>query len=129
MVWGHTVAQSLTKPSKRIFKTVVQVLEVMKANPNKRIFRGIRGDPVVHAYFDAAFVLATYEARLGYAIRVLDSCFLPASDEKEALFLNWIAWATKRASRRVGLSTLREALGLEFLLKKLVEILHLLKEM
>uniref|UniRef100_A0A0G4G3R6 Uncharacterized protein n=1 Tax=Chromera velia CCMP2878 TaxID=1169474 RepID=A0A0G4G3R6_9ALVE len=88
MVWGHTVAQSLTKPSKRIFKTVVRVLEVMKASLDKRIFREIRGDPVMHAYFDAAFVLTTYGARLGYAIRVLNSCFLPASDEKEAVFLN-----------------------------------------
>uniref|UniRef100_A0A0G4F094 Uncharacterized protein n=1 Tax=Chromera velia CCMP2878 TaxID=1169474 RepID=A0A0G4F094_9ALVE len=88
---GEPTIASLTKPSKRIFKTVVRVLEVMKANPDKRIFRGIRGNPVVHAYFDAAFVLATYGARLEYAIRVLDSCFLPACDEKEALFLNWIA--------------------------------------
>uniref|UniRef100_A0A0G4HME3 Uncharacterized protein n=1 Tax=Chromera velia CCMP2878 TaxID=1169474 RepID=A0A0G4HME3_9ALVE len=92
---GEPATASLTKPSKRIFKSVVRVLEVMKVNPDKRIFRGIWGDPVVHAYFDAAFVLATYGACLGYTIRVLDSCFFLASDEKEALFLNWIAWATK----------------------------------
>uniref|UniRef100_A0A0G4GEC1 HYR domain-containing protein n=1 Tax=Chromera velia CCMP2878 TaxID=1169474 RepID=A0A0G4GEC1_9ALVE len=50
----------------------------MKANADKRIFREIQGDPVVHAYFDAAFVLATYGARLGYAIR--DCGTPPAAD-------------------------------------------------
>uniref|UniRef100_A0A0G4F0E4 RNase H type-1 domain-containing protein n=1 Tax=Chromera velia CCMP2878 TaxID=1169474 RepID=A0A0G4F0E4_9ALVE len=80
---------------------------------------------VVHAFFDAAFKFKEYAARLGYVIRLLGSIEL--KDDALALFRNWIAWATKRAGRKVGSSTAGELLALEFLLKKLGEIVGLVR--
>uniref|UniRef100_A0A0G4I2P7 Uncharacterized protein n=1 Tax=Chromera velia CCMP2878 TaxID=1169474 RepID=A0A0G4I2P7_9ALVE len=72
-VWGHTVAQSISKPSRRVFKTVVRIIEMLKGHPDKRVFTSVGLVPVVHAYFDAAFKFATYTARLGYIVRILHS--------------------------------------------------------
>uniref|UniRef100_A0A0G4HML3 Reverse transcriptase Ty1/copia-type domain-containing protein n=1 Tax=Chromera velia CCMP2878 TaxID=1169474 RepID=A0A0G4HML3_9ALVE len=72
-VWGHTVAQSISKPSRRIFKTVVRIIEMLKGHPDKRVFTNVGLVPVVHAYFDAAFKFATYAVRLGYVVRILHS--------------------------------------------------------
>uniref|UniRef100_A0A0G4HHT8 Uncharacterized protein n=1 Tax=Chromera velia CCMP2878 TaxID=1169474 RepID=A0A0G4HHT8_9ALVE len=35
-VWGHTVAQSISKPSRRVFKTVVRIIEILKGHSDKR---------------------------------------------------------------------------------------------
>uniref|UniRef100_A0A0G4F0U6 Reverse transcriptase Ty1/copia-type domain-containing protein n=1 Tax=Chromera velia CCMP2878 TaxID=1169474 RepID=A0A0G4F0U6_9ALVE len=48
-VWGHTVAQSISKPSRRVFKTVVRIIEMLKGHPDKRVFTSVRLVPVVHA--------------------------------------------------------------------------------
>uniref|UniRef100_A0A0G4HKQ0 Reverse transcriptase RNase H-like domain-containing protein n=1 Tax=Chromera velia CCMP2878 TaxID=1169474 RepID=A0A0G4HKQ0_9ALVE len=126
-VWGHTVAQSISKPSKRVFKTVVRIIEMLKGHPDKRVFMSVGLVPVVHAYFDAAFKFATYAARLGYVVRILHSIDLRG--DLRSLLENWIAWATKRAGRKVGSSTAGEVLAFEFLLKKLFGIVALVKAM
>uniref|UniRef100_A0A0G4EZG4 Uncharacterized protein n=1 Tax=Chromera velia CCMP2878 TaxID=1169474 RepID=A0A0G4EZG4_9ALVE len=126
-VWGHTVAQSILKPSRRVFKTVVCIIKMLKGHPGKRVFTSVGLVPVVHAYFDAAFKFATYTARLGYIVRILHSIELRG--DLRSLLENWIAWATKRAGRKVGSSTPREVLAFEFLLKKLFGIVALVKAM
>uniref|UniRef100_A0A0G4H6S4 Uncharacterized protein n=1 Tax=Chromera velia CCMP2878 TaxID=1169474 RepID=A0A0G4H6S4_9ALVE len=73
VVWGHTVAQLILKPSRHVFKTVVRIIEMLKGHPDKWIFTNMGLMPVVHAYFDAAFKFATYTARLGYIVRILHS--------------------------------------------------------
>uniref|UniRef100_A0A0G4FIR3 Reverse transcriptase Ty1/copia-type domain-containing protein n=1 Tax=Chromera velia CCMP2878 TaxID=1169474 RepID=A0A0G4FIR3_9ALVE len=126
-VWGHTVAQSISKPSRRVFKTVVRIIEILKGYPDKWVFTSVGLVPVVHAYFDAAFKFATYAARLGYVVRILYSIELRG--DLRSLLENWIAWATKRAGRKVGSSTAGEVLAFEFLLKKLFGIVALVKAM
>uniref|UniRef100_A0A0G4GSH0 Reverse transcriptase Ty1/copia-type domain-containing protein n=1 Tax=Chromera velia CCMP2878 TaxID=1169474 RepID=A0A0G4GSH0_9ALVE len=127
VVWGHTVAQLILKPSRRIFKTVVRIIEMLKGHPNKRVFMSVGLVPVMYAYFDAAFKFATYAARLGYVVRILHSIELRG--DLRSLLENWIAWATKRAGRKVGSSTAGEVLAFEFLLKKLFGIVALVKAM
>uniref|UniRef100_A0A0G4IE39 Reverse transcriptase Ty1/copia-type domain-containing protein n=1 Tax=Chromera velia CCMP2878 TaxID=1169474 RepID=A0A0G4IE39_9ALVE len=126
-VWGHAVAQSISKPSRRVFKTVVHIVEMLKGHPNKRVFMSVGLMPVGHAYFDAAFKFATYAARLGYVVRILHSIELRR--DLWSFLENWIAWATKRAGRKVGSSTTGEVLAFEFLLKKLYGIVTLVKAM
>uniref|UniRef100_A0A0G4FVN9 Reverse transcriptase Ty1/copia-type domain-containing protein n=1 Tax=Chromera velia CCMP2878 TaxID=1169474 RepID=A0A0G4FVN9_9ALVE len=62
-VWGHTVVQSISKPSRRVFKTVIRIIKMLKGHSDKRVFTSVGLVPVVHAYFDAAFKFATYAAR------------------------------------------------------------------
>uniref|UniRef100_A0A0G4FLP8 Uncharacterized protein n=1 Tax=Chromera velia CCMP2878 TaxID=1169474 RepID=A0A0G4FLP8_9ALVE len=126
-VWDHTVAQSISKPSRRVFKTVVRIIEMLKGHPDKRVFTSVGLVPVVHAFFDAAFKFVTYAARLGYIVRILHSIELRG--DLRSLLENWIAWATKRAGRKVGSSTTREVFAFEFLLKKLFGIVALVKAM
>uniref|UniRef100_A0A0G4H1P5 Uncharacterized protein n=1 Tax=Chromera velia CCMP2878 TaxID=1169474 RepID=A0A0G4H1P5_9ALVE len=126
-VWGHMVTQSISKPSRRVFKMVVCIIEMLKGHPDKRVFTSVELVPVVHAYFDAAFKFTTYAARLGYVIRILHSIELRG--DLRSLLENWIAWATKRAGRKVGSSTAGEVLAFEFLLKKLFGIVALVKAM
>uniref|UniRef100_A0A0G4FX19 Uncharacterized protein n=1 Tax=Chromera velia CCMP2878 TaxID=1169474 RepID=A0A0G4FX19_9ALVE len=126
-VWGHTVAQSISKPSRRVLKMVVRIIEMLKGHPDKRVFTSVGLVPVVDAYFDAAFKFATYAARLGYVVKILHSIELRG--DLRSLLENWIAWATKRAGRKVGSSTAGEVLAFEFLLKKLFGIVALVKVM
>uniref|UniRef100_A0A0G4IE23 Uncharacterized protein n=1 Tax=Chromera velia CCMP2878 TaxID=1169474 RepID=A0A0G4IE23_9ALVE len=126
-VWGHMVAQSISKPSRCVFKTVVRIIEMLKGHSDKRVFMSVGLVPVVHAYFDAAFKFATYAARLGYVVRILHSIELRG--DLRSLLENWIAWTTKRAGRKVGSSTAGEVLAFEFLLKKLFGIVALVKAM
>uniref|UniRef100_A0A0G4H8J6 Uncharacterized protein n=1 Tax=Chromera velia CCMP2878 TaxID=1169474 RepID=A0A0G4H8J6_9ALVE len=125
MVWGHTVAQSISKPSRRVFKTVMRIIKMLKGHPDKQIFMSVRLVPYGAALL--AFKFATYAARLGYVIRVLHSIELRG--DRRSLLENWIAWATKRAGRKVGSSTAGEVLAFEFLLKKLFGIVALVKAM
>uniref|UniRef100_A0A0G4I3V3 Uncharacterized protein n=1 Tax=Chromera velia CCMP2878 TaxID=1169474 RepID=A0A0G4I3V3_9ALVE len=127
MVWGHTVAQSILKPSRRVFKTVVHIIEMLKGHPDKRVFTSVGLVPVVHAYFDAAFKFATYTARLGYVVKILH--LIELRGDLRSLLENWIAWATKRVGRNVGSSTAGEVLAFKFLLKKLYGIVALVKAM
>uniref|UniRef100_A0A0G4I9Z8 Uncharacterized protein n=1 Tax=Chromera velia CCMP2878 TaxID=1169474 RepID=A0A0G4I9Z8_9ALVE len=127
VVWGHTVVQSISKPSRRVFKTVVRIIEMLKRHPDKRVFTSVVLVPVVHVYFDAAFKFATYATQLGYVVRILHSIELRG--DLRSLLENWIAWATKRAGRKVGSSTAEEVLAFEFLLKKLFGIVALIKAM
>uniref|UniRef100_A0A0G4HNV9 Uncharacterized protein n=1 Tax=Chromera velia CCMP2878 TaxID=1169474 RepID=A0A0G4HNV9_9ALVE len=115
----------LSKPSRRVFKTVVHIIEMLKGHPNKRVFTSVGLVPIVHAYFDAAFKFTTYAARLGYVVRIVHSIELRG--DLRSLLENWIAWATKRAGRKVGSSTAGEVLAFEFLLKKLFGIVTLVK--
>uniref|UniRef100_A0A0G4G7G9 Uncharacterized protein n=1 Tax=Chromera velia CCMP2878 TaxID=1169474 RepID=A0A0G4G7G9_9ALVE len=126
-VWGHTVAQSISKPSRRVFKIVVHIIEMLKGHPDKRVFTSMGLVPVMHTYFDTAFKFATYAARLGYVVRILHSIELRG--DLRSLLENWIAWATKKAGRKVGSSTAGEVLAFEFLLKKLFGIVALVKAM
>uniref|UniRef100_A0A0G4HF36 Reverse transcriptase domain-containing protein n=1 Tax=Chromera velia CCMP2878 TaxID=1169474 RepID=A0A0G4HF36_9ALVE len=120
-------AGSISKPFRRVFKTVVRIIEILKGHPDKRVFTSVGLVPVVHAYFDAAFKFATYAARLGYVVRILHSIELRG--DLRSLLENWIAWATKRAGRKVGSSIAGEALAFKFLLKKLFSIVALVKAM
>uniref|UniRef100_A0A0G4FHN9 Uncharacterized protein n=1 Tax=Chromera velia CCMP2878 TaxID=1169474 RepID=A0A0G4FHN9_9ALVE len=72
-VWGHMVAQSISKPSRRIFKMVVRIIKMLKGHPDKRVFTSVGLVPIVHAYFDTVLKFATYAARLGYVVRILHS--------------------------------------------------------
>uniref|UniRef100_A0A0G4H760 Reverse transcriptase Ty1/copia-type domain-containing protein n=1 Tax=Chromera velia CCMP2878 TaxID=1169474 RepID=A0A0G4H760_9ALVE len=124
-VWGHTVAQSISKLSRCVFKTVVHIIEILKGHSNKRVFTSVGLVPIVHAYFDAAFKFETYTARLGYVVRILHSVELRG--DLRSLLENWIAWATKNAGRKVGSSTAGEVLAFKFLFKKLFGIVSLVK--
>uniref|UniRef100_A0A0G4FGG2 Reverse transcriptase Ty1/copia-type domain-containing protein n=1 Tax=Chromera velia CCMP2878 TaxID=1169474 RepID=A0A0G4FGG2_9ALVE len=88
-VWGHTVVQSISKLSRRVFKTVVRIIKMLKGHADKRVFTSMGLVPVVHAYFDAAFKFATYAARLGYIVRILHSIRLRG--DLQSLLENWIA--------------------------------------
>uniref|UniRef100_A0A0G4HTH4 Reverse transcriptase RNase H-like domain-containing protein n=1 Tax=Chromera velia CCMP2878 TaxID=1169474 RepID=A0A0G4HTH4_9ALVE len=121
------VAQSISKPSRRVFKTVIPIIEMLKGHSDKWVFTSVGLVPVVHAYFDTAFKFATYAARLGYVVRILHSIELRG--DLRSLLENWIAWATKRAGRKVGSSTTGEVLAFKFLLKKLFGIVALVKAM
>uniref|UniRef100_A0A0G4I0Q0 Reverse transcriptase Ty1/copia-type domain-containing protein n=1 Tax=Chromera velia CCMP2878 TaxID=1169474 RepID=A0A0G4I0Q0_9ALVE len=48
-VWDHTVAQSISKPSRRVFKTVMRIIEMLKGHPDKRVFTSVGLVPIVHA--------------------------------------------------------------------------------
>uniref|UniRef100_A0A0G4HMK2 Reverse transcriptase RNase H-like domain-containing protein n=1 Tax=Chromera velia CCMP2878 TaxID=1169474 RepID=A0A0G4HMK2_9ALVE len=98
---------------------------MLKGHPDKWVFTSVGLMPVVHAYFDAAFKFTTYAVRLGYVVRTLHSIELRG--DLRSLLENWIAWATKRAGKKVGSSTAGEVLAFEFLLKKLFGIVALIK--
>uniref|UniRef100_A0A0G4GXB7 Reverse transcriptase RNase H-like domain-containing protein n=1 Tax=Chromera velia CCMP2878 TaxID=1169474 RepID=A0A0G4GXB7_9ALVE len=126
-VWSHTVVQEISKPSRRVFKMVVRIIEMLKGHPDKRVFTSVGLVPAVHAYFDVAFKFATYAARLGYVVRILHSIELRG--DLRSLLENWITWATKRAGRKVRSSTAGEVLAFKFLFKKLFSIVALVKAM
>uniref|UniRef100_A0A0G4GFQ5 Reverse transcriptase Ty1/copia-type domain-containing protein n=1 Tax=Chromera velia CCMP2878 TaxID=1169474 RepID=A0A0G4GFQ5_9ALVE len=126
-VWGHTVVQSISKPSRRVFKTVVRIIKMLKGHLDKRVFTSTGLVPVVYAYFNAAFKFVTYVVRLGYVVRILHSIELRG--DLRSLLENWITWATKRVGRKVGSSTAGEVLAFEFLFKKLFGIVALVKAM
>uniref|UniRef100_A0A0G4GUY2 Reverse transcriptase Ty1/copia-type domain-containing protein n=1 Tax=Chromera velia CCMP2878 TaxID=1169474 RepID=A0A0G4GUY2_9ALVE len=127
VVWGHTVAQSISKLSRRVFKMVVRIIKILKGHLDKQVFTSVGLVPVMYTYFDAAFKFATYAVRLGYVVRVL--YLIELRGDLRSLLENWIAWATKRAGRKVGSSTVGEVLAFKFLFKKLFGIVALVKAM
>uniref|UniRef100_A0A0G4H3G4 Uncharacterized protein n=1 Tax=Chromera velia CCMP2878 TaxID=1169474 RepID=A0A0G4H3G4_9ALVE len=108
-VWGHTVAQSITKPSRRVFKTVVHIIEMLKGHPDKQVFTSVGFVPVVHAYFDAAFKFATYAAQLGYVVRILHSIEL----RRDLLALQVLCRSPEQGLVQTRAHPVKERVGVE----------------
>uniref|UniRef100_A0A0G4G0D7 Reverse transcriptase Ty1/copia-type domain-containing protein n=1 Tax=Chromera velia CCMP2878 TaxID=1169474 RepID=A0A0G4G0D7_9ALVE len=70
-VWASIAAKSVSKPSRKVFKGVVRLIDMLKAWKEGRRFSSVGDTPHIHCFTDCGRHAATYTGRMGWLVRIL----------------------------------------------------------
>uniref|UniRef100_A0A0G4HFV4 Reverse transcriptase Ty1/copia-type domain-containing protein n=1 Tax=Chromera velia CCMP2878 TaxID=1169474 RepID=A0A0G4HFV4_9ALVE len=122
-IWASVAAKSVSKPSRKVFKGVVRLIDMLKARKEGRWFSSVGDTPHIHCFTDCGRHAATYTGRMGWLVRILPG---PQGVKVgEDLFENWVLWHTARTTKKISSGTAGELMAVESCVKKVGRLIAL----
>uniref|UniRef100_A0A0G4F4W4 Uncharacterized protein n=1 Tax=Chromera velia CCMP2878 TaxID=1169474 RepID=A0A0G4F4W4_9ALVE len=122
-VWASIAAKSVSKPSRKVFKEVVRLIDMLKAQKEGRRFSLVGDTPHIHCFTDYGRHAAIYTGRMGWLVRILPGP--QGMKVEEDLFENWVLWHTARTTKKILSRTAGELMAVESCVKKVGRLIVL----
>uniref|UniRef100_A0A0G4I0U7 Uncharacterized protein n=1 Tax=Chromera velia CCMP2878 TaxID=1169474 RepID=A0A0G4I0U7_9ALVE len=122
-VWASVAAKSVSKPSRKVFKGVVRLIDMLKARKEGQRFSSVGDTRHIHCFTDCGRYAATYTGRMGWLVHILPG---PQGVKvEEDLFENWVLWHTARTTKKISSGTAGELMAVELCVKKVERLIAL----